>query len=212
MRLHGAIFAVLLLGGASGCGATVYVGTPPASGGTQAPDRSTSPEQARVAAAAGQTQRPGTCQVAPPQVHIPTGEWTATETILTTYAIDVCAGERRVRPWDFRRICRAGNCKTYLYTVSYYGVRVAEVVPVSRGRYVATFRPDTVPCPHRPEEDAGTNQNHETITLWWSRDKQALHGLSREYQVGDCGRGAVSTSSDTVVRTYAAANPPAQGP
>ena len=128
-RFHGAIFAVLLLGGASGCSASVSVGTPSTS----------STAQARAAAATGQAQRPGTCQIAPPKAHFPTGEWTATKTILTTGAIDACAGERLVRPWDFRHLCKAGKCKTYLYTVSYYGVEVAEVVPDGRGRYVATF-------------------------------------------------------------------------
>lgn len=78
----------------------------------------------------------------------------------------------------------AGNCKSYLYTVSYYGAEVAEVVPDGRGRYVSTPPPEPVPCPHRPGEDAGTSQDHSRLTLWWSPDKQTLHGLRREYQVG----------------------------
>src|SRR5271156_3368546 len=97
-RLYLAMLAVLLLGGASGCDATVYV----RSSSAETPDRPVSTAQARTTAA-GQAQRPGTCQVAPPQIRVPTGEWTATETILSTNAIDACARERLVRPWDFRR-------------------------------------------------------------------------------------------------------------
>jgi hypothetical protein len=202
-RLHGAIFAVLLLGGASGCSATVSVGTPPASTGA-------APTQAAVPTR--QAQTPGTCQIAPPQAHFPTGEWTATATILRTSAIDVCAGERQVRPWDFRRLCHAGNCKTYLYTADYYGVVAATVVADGPGRYIGTFRPETVPCPHRPGEDAGTNQVLGTITLWWSSDKQTLHGLSRVNQVGACGGNPPETASYVETRTNPTANPPAEGP
>jgi hypothetical protein len=205
--LHGAMFAVLALGGASGCGASVSVGTPSTSD-TQAAEQPIDTTKARPEVVTGQPQRPGTCQIAPPRVHIPTGEWTATETILSTNAIDFCRGEQLVRPWDFRRVCRAGKCKTFLFTVSYYGVETAEVIPHGRGRYVATFRPTTVPCPHRPGEDAGTNQNHGTIRLWWSPDKQTLHGLGRDYQVGACGGGPAETASYVAART----NPPAQGP
>jgi hypothetical protein len=200
VRLHGVMFAVLLLGGASGCSTTVWVRT---SSSRETPDRPT---------AAKQAQRPGTCQVAPPQIQVPTGEWTATETILSTDAIDACAGERLVRPWDFRRRCHAGHCKTYLYSVSYYGVGVGEVVPAGQGRYVATFPPKTVPCPHRPGEDAGTNQDLGTIILWWSPDKQTLHGLSRDYQVDACGGGPIETSSVEAQRTNPTAKPPAEGP
>jgi hypothetical protein len=140
-------------------------------------------------AARSQPQRPGTCQIAPPQVHLPTGEWTATETILTTNAIDACAGERLVRPWDFRRLSDAGTCTTYLYTASYYGMEAAKITPDGRGRYIAVFGPTTVPCPHRPGEDTGTNRGYSTITLWWSPHTQTLHGLGQEHQVGPCGGG-----------------------
>ncbi|MGO9488214.1 MAG: hypothetical protein ACLQBB_04200 [Solirubrobacteraceae bacterium] len=167
---------------------------------------------APVAAATGQPQKPGTCEIAPPQVRIPTGEWTASETVLSTNAIDGCAGERLVRPWDFRRRCSAGTCKTYLYTVSYYRVDVAEVVPDGRERYRAVFRPATVPCPHRPHEDAGSNVDYGTLTLWWSSRRRILHGLSWDYQAGPCGGGPPETSSYTALRTDPGANPPAEGP
>ncbi|HTZ62783.1 MAG TPA: hypothetical protein VMB51_01625 [Solirubrobacteraceae bacterium] len=159
-----------------------------------------------------QPQRPGTCQIAPPQVRFATGEWTATETILTTNAIDACAGERLVRPWDFRRVCNAESCKTSLYTASYYGTLAATIVPDGGNRYVATFPPSTTPCPHRPGEDIRANREYKTLTLWWSSHRQILHGLSRAYQVGPCGGGQGETSSYVVTRTSPAANPPAEGP
>ena len=211
-RLYGAMFAVLLLGGASGCGASVWVRTHPTTSTPRATDRSISAGQAPVAAATVQPQRPGTCEIAPPQVHFPTGEWTATWTVLTTNAIDGCAGERLVRPWDFRRFCNTGTCKTYLYTANDYGVRVAEIVPDGGERYVAVFQPSTVPCPHRPGEDAGTNRSYSTITLWWSSQRQLLHGLGREYQVGPCGSSPTETDSFVAVRTNPGADPPAEGP
>jgi len=34
-------------------------------------------------------------------------------TILTTNTIDACAGEQYTSPWDFRRHCKDGTCKTY---------------------------------------------------------------------------------------------------
>ncbi len=114
-RFYGAMFAGLLLGGASGCGATVWIKT---SGSTTMPG-AIGTARARAAAADEQTQTPGTCQVPPPQIHMPNGEWTATKTILSTDAIDICKGERQVRPMDFRRRCEAGHCKTYLYTVDF---------------------------------------------------------------------------------------------
>jgi hypothetical protein len=208
VHLHGAMFAVLLLGGVSGCSATASVR---AGGSTETPDQATWTAQAR-ARAAEQAQRPGTCQVAPPQIKVPAGEWTATQTILSTNAVDACAGERLVRPWDFRRRCHAGHCKTYLYSVSYYRVVVAQVVPAGQGRYLATFAPGTVPCPHRPGEDAGTSQNHGTITIWWSPDKLTLYGMGRDYQVGACGGGPPETSRWEARRTNPAAKPPAEGP
>jgi hypothetical protein len=203
-RLYGGMFAVLILGGASGCSAGVSVGTPPTASSSQAPDP--------VVAATSQPQRPGTCKIAPPQVDLPTGEWTARETILTTGAIDACAGERLVRPWDFRRVCDAGTCRTYLYTASYYGPEVAEIAPDGRERYIATFKPSNVPCPHRPGEDAGINRNYRTITLWWSSHRQVLHALSQAHQVGPCGGGPDDTSSYAATRTNPAASPPAEGP
>src|ERR1700722_3531057 len=212
-RRQGAILAILLLGGATGCGASVSIGTPPTGGGSQPATRPTSISRAQAAAlAGGLAQRPGTCKVAAAQVHFPTGEWTATETVLSTYSIDACAGEQLVRPWDFRRSCRGGTCKTYLYTASYYGISVAEVVPHGRGQYLATFRPSAVPCPHRPGEDTGTNEDRTTITLSWSPDQQTIHGLSREYQEGACGGTAPETSSYVVVRTDPSANPPRRRP
>jgi len=212
VRLHGAIFALLLLGGASGCGANVSVGTPATNSAAQELGRPTGAEQARVALATGRAQRRGTCQIAPPQVRLPTGEWTATETILSTYAIDACAGERLSRPWDFRRVCGTGSCSTYLYTASFYGVEVAEVVPDGRGRYIATFRAHAVPCPHRPGENAGTNEDRKTITIWSSPGDQTLHGLGRSTQVGACGHGRSETDSYVAARTDPTANPPAEGP
>ncbi len=150
-RLYGGMFAVLLLGSASGCSASVSIGPAPTTSTPRAPDRAASAEQTRVAAATTRPQRPGTCRIAPPQVNLPTGEWTARETILTTGAIDACAGERRVRPWDFHRVCDAGTCKTYLYTASFYGPRVAE----NRTRRPGTVHSDIsaldrpVPAPPR---------------------------------------------------------------
>jgi hypothetical protein len=199
-RLCGAVFAVLLLGGAGGCGASFSVGIRTSASTTQTPVEAATP------------QRPGTCQIAPPRVHFPTGEWTATRTILTTNAIDACAGERMVRPWDFRRLCKGGTCKTYLYTASYYGTAEAEIVPDGRDRYLAVFQPATVPCPHRPGEDAGTNQDYSTLTLWRSPHTQILHGFEREHQVGACSGGPPDTSSYVAGRTNPSANPPAQGP
>jgi hypothetical protein len=201
-RLCGAMFAFVLLGGASGCGASLWIRT-----STQ----STTKTPAQVAAARSQPQRPGTCRIAPPQAHFPTGEWTSTETVLTTHSIDACAGERQVRPWDFRRLCKAGTCKTYLFTASYYGAAVATIMPYGRG-YIAVFQPSPVPCPHRPGEDTGTNQDYSTMTLWWSPHKQTLHGLLRDHQVGPCGGGHTETTSYVATRTNPAANPPAKGP
>lgn len=203
-RRYGGMFTILILGGASGCSASVSVGTPPTASSPQAHDR--------AVAATSQPQRPGTCQIAPPQVTLPTGEWTARETILTTGAIDVCAGEHRVRPWDFRRVCDAGTCKTYLYTASYYGTEVAQIVPDGRRRYLATFQPSLVPCPHRPGEDAGTNRHYATMTLRWSSHGQILEGLSQAHQVGPCGGGPDETSRYVATRTNPAARPPAEGP
>jgi hypothetical protein len=209
-RLLRAVLAVLLLGGASGCGASLSIGRPADPSAAKATGRLTS---AQRAASTAQPQRPGTCQIAPPQVHFPTGGWTATETILTTNSIDACAGERLVRPVDFRRLCRAGRCRTFLFSASYYGVAVAKIVPDGRlPGYVAVFPPTTVPCPHRRGEDAGTNQDYSTITLWWSPDRQVLHGLGREHQVGRCGGGPSETYSFVATRTDPAANPPAEGP
>jgi hypothetical protein len=206
-RFYGAMFAGFLLGCASGCGATVWIKT---SGSTTTPGP-IGTARARAAAADEQTQRPGTCQVTPPQIHMPNGEWTATKTILSTNAIDICKGERQVRPMDFRRRCEAGHCKTYLYTADFYGEMVADVVSAGHGRYLAIFRPQTVPCPHRPGENTGTNQAHETITLWWSPNKQTLQGLGRDYQVGACGGGPAETSSYEVKRTNPTQKPPAEG-
>ncbi len=209
-RVCGAILAVLLLVGASGCGASLSIGTPASTSTPQASVQSTTTAQTPGVAAT--PQRPGTCRIAPPQVRIPNGEWTATETVLTTNAIDACAGERLVRPWDFRRLCKAGTCKTYLFTASYYGVDVAQIVPDGRDRYVAVFQTATVPCPHRPGEDTGTNRSYSTITLWWSPDMQIVHGLSREHQAGPCGGGPPETSSYVARRTDPAGTPPAEGP
>jgi hypothetical protein len=208
VRLPVRCFAVVLLAGASGCSASISVRT---SGRAETPDESAWTARAR-AMAAEHPQRPGTCEIAPPEVRVPTGEWTAAETILSTNAIDACAGERLVRPWDFRRRCYAGHCKTYLFTVSYYTALAAEVVPAGPGRYIATFPPEPVPCPHRPGENAGTNQGHGTIKFWWSPDKQTLYGLSREYQVGPCGGGPPSISSYEARRTHPQAKPAAEGP
>jgi hypothetical protein len=210
-RLRGAIFAVLLLAGASGCDASRSTRTPANTSTPQASVQSTTNTQTPVAAAT--PQAPGSCQIAPPQVHIPAGEWTATGTVLATEAIDGCAGERLVRPWDFRRLCKAGICKTYLFTVSYYGVGVAHIVPDGRDRYLGVFQPTTVPCPHRPGEDSGTNRSYSTITLWWSSDMQVIHGLSRERQVGPCGGGGPpETYSYVARRTDPAGTPLAEGP
>jgi hypothetical protein len=104
------------------------------------------------------------------------------------------------------------TCKTYLYTASYYGTAVAEIVPDGRDRYVAVFRATTVPCPHRPGEDTGTDRGYSTMTLSWSSDIQSLHGLVRERQVGPCGGGPSETFSYVARRTNPNANPPAEGP
>ena len=194
------MFAVLLLGGTSGCGASFSIGIRTSATTTRTPVEAATP------------QKPGTCQVAPPQVHFPTGEWTATKTILTTNAIDVCAGERQVRPWDFRRLCKASVCKTFLFAASYYGVDTAEITPDGPDRYVAVFQPQTVPCPHRPGEDTGTNKDYSTIILSWSPSKQTLHGFERQHQVGPCGGGPGETSTYVAVRTDPSADPPAEGP
>jgi hypothetical protein len=199
-RLYGAIFAVLILGGASGCGASIWVGIRTTASTTQTPVEAATP------------QRPGTCQIAPPQVHLPTGEWTSTETVLTTNAIDGCAGERLVRPLDFRRLCKDGTCKTYLFSASNYGAAVAQIVPDGQDRYVAVFQPSPVPCPHRPGENAGTNHDYSTMTLLWSPRMQTLHGLLRDHQVGPCGGAPTETTSYVARRTDPAANPPAEGP
>ena len=199
-RLCGAVFAVVLLGGASGCGVSVWVRT------------STTVSTPQAQAVADTPQRPGTCQIAPPNVHFPTGEWTATETILTTNAVDGCAGERLVRPWDFRRVCKTGTCNTYLFTYSYYGGVEAQIVPEGRDRYAVNFPSSLVPCPHRPGEDTGTNRSYSTMTLWWSPDKQTLLGSSTERQVGPCGGGPDETSSYVVRRTDPVAKQPAPGP
>jgi hypothetical protein len=201
-RLYGGILAVLILGSVSGCSANVSVGTPPSSALT--------PDQAL--ATSTQPQRPGTCKIAPPRANLPTGEWTANETILTTGAIDACAGERLVRPWDFRRVCTGGTCETHLYTASYYGPEVAKIVPAGRERWVATFQPTLVPCPHRPGEDTGTNHRYATMTLWWSSHGQILQGLKGAHQIGPCGGGPEETSSYVARRTHPAASPPAEGP
>jgi hypothetical protein len=207
--LCGVIFAVLL-GGASGCGASLSIGTIAYSSPPQAPVQYTTTTRTPVEAAT--PQRPGTCQVAPPQVHLPPGEWTATETVLTTNAIDVCAGERLVRPWDFRRLCKAGTCKTYLFTADYYEEERAQIVHDGRDRYVAVFQPTTVPCPHRPGEGTGTDRSYATATLWWSPETQIIHGLAREHQVGACGGGPGETYSYVAKRTDPAKDPPAEGP
>jgi hypothetical protein len=165
-----------------------------------------------IATSTAQPQRPGTCRIAPPEVHFPSGDWTATATVLTTNSVDACAGEQVVRPWDFRRLCKAGACKTFLFTAGYYGVDVAKIVPDGRDRYVAIFQPSRVPCPHRPGQYTGSNQYYSTVTLWWSPDRQILHGLGRDHQVGPCGGGPSETSSYVATRTNPAANPPAQGP
>lgn len=166
---------------------------------------------AQVAAARSRPQKPDTCLIPPPQVHLPTGEWTATETVLTTNAIDMCAGERLTWPWSFHRRCKAGACATYLITAAYYSLEVAKLVPKGRHRYLAVFPPTPVPCPHRPGEDAGINRNYATMTLWRVRHTQILHGFRREHQVGPCG-GGVATSSYVATRTNPAAHPRAEGP
>ena len=181
-------------------------------GSVKTPDQSTAATRAQAATGDELAQRPGTCQVAPPQIHVPIGEWTATETILITTSVDACTGEQLVRPMDFRRRCDADHCKTHLYSVDYYGAAVADVVPAGEERYLATFKPTFVPCAHRPGEDAGTDRDYGTITLWWSPDKQTLHGLGRDYQVGPCGSGPVETSSYEVKRTNPTAKPLAEGP
>jgi hypothetical protein len=161
---------------------------------------------------AGVAQTPGSCVIGPPEHHFRTGEWTATETILRTSAIDGCNGERRLRPLDFRRGCVGRVCTTVVYTESYYGVDAGEVRPLGHGHYVVNFPPSGVPCPHRPGEDAGINRAYETFTLWWSRSGQELHGMVRDAQVGPCGGGPAEVSSFVAVRSDPTAVPPAEGP
>lgn len=198
-RCCGAMFvSMLALGGASGCGASVSAVTQPAN--------------ARPVAVNGQPQRPGTCQFAPPSIRIPTGEWTATETTLSTNAADACAGERVVRPIDFRRHCAAGHCETVLFTVGYYGLLVANVRPAGNGRYIANYLPHTVPCPHPPGQSRGTNEAHKTLVLS-SSGKKVLVGRGTTYQKGSCGRGIRPETSAFVIRwTNPNANPPPEGP
>ena len=200
-RFGGATVAIFVLAGLSGCG--VSLGTP---------HRPTRSPQEQAAVSAGYAQRPGACQIAPPRIHFPTGEWTATGTVINTNAIDGCVGEKQVRPWDFRRICHGSHCETFLLTATYYAVAIAHVVQTGPGQYVAIFRPTPIPCPHPPGEQRGFNQDHGTITLRWSPDKQTLKGMSRDYQVGPCGGGPAEVDSYVVRRTDPAANPPAQGP
>ena len=101
--------------------------------------------------------------------------------------------------------------KTYLFSASDYGAAVARIVPDGHDRYVAVFQPQTVPCPHRPGENAGTNQDYSTMTLLWSPRTQTLHGLLRDHQVGHCG-GPAETTSYVARRTNPSAKPPAEGP
>jgi hypothetical protein len=218
-RLWGAVLAVLVLGSCSGCGASVSTGA--STGSSRAAAQSTGSRAAQIdtgmtpselAAATSHPQRPGTCKIAPPEFHFPTGEWTATKTIVTTEDIDDCAGEQLVRPWDFRRVCEGGRCGTYLLTESYYGVDVARVEPDGPDRYLAVFRPSTVPCPHRLGEDIKTNQDYTTLTLRLSADGQSLSGQGREHQVGPCGSRFVETADYVATRTNPAARPPAEGP
>ena len=187
-RFNVVIFAALLCC-TSGCG-----------GGSTTRASLRPMDLAQARAASGHAQRPGTREVSSPHVHIPTGDWTATETILETKSVDACAGERLVCPWDFRRLCKAGKCKTYLYTMSYYGVEAAEVVANGRGGYVAKFPPSTVPCPHRRGEDAGTNESRGTITIRWSDAGRTLRGIGRKYQEGACGGGPPDTSRYVATR------------
>lgn len=218
-RPLGALLALLLLGACSGCGAgaSLWVrtgtSTSPASGSNateQVVDTGLTPSEA--AAAASHRQRPGTCRIAPPQGNFPTGEWTASKTILSTNAVDSCAGEHEVRPWDFRHVCHAGRCETYLLTESYYGVDVALIEPKGHDRYLAVFQATIVPCPHRAGEAPPTNTEYSTMTLSWSARTQTLHGMVQDRQTGPCGGGPPETASYVATRTSPSAEPPAAGP
>jgi hypothetical protein len=204
--------AALLMGCVSGCGASTSAGTPPSTVAAAPATASGDVAQAPVASATSRPQKPGTCEIAPPRVQLPTGEWTATTTILSTNAIDACEGEQAVRPWDFRRRCAARRCTTYLFTASYYGIEVAKVVRIGHGRFLAVFRPTTVPCPHRPGEDAGSNKGYKTITFSFEPHSGTIRGLGRERQRGPCGGGPAGIKRYVVERTDPAANPPAPGP
>ena len=157
-----AAFSVAL----SGCGVGVELST-------AARENQPTAEQTKLAET--RPQLAGTCKVAPPEVQLPSGDWTATATILSTEAIDACVGQKYIRPWTFRLVCLAGQCKTYLHTFSYYGEEVAEVVPTGVSTYEVAFPPTNVPCPHRPREDTGTNRVYTQISFWWSSPGQSAH-------------------------------------
>lgn len=202
-RLWGTVLAAVLLFACTGCGEAVSVSE--GSGGLKV--------SAHPLSEVAQAPKPGVCSIPSPRAHFATGEWTAHETILTTDAADGCVGEQTVHPWDFRRLCKAGRCETYLLTQSLYNpLEIAPITPDGSGHYTAVFPPSTAPCPHRPGEDAGRNTLYGIITLWWSDDRQTLYGFRRERYVGPCGGGPPETGSYVAVRTNPAANWPADGP
>jgi hypothetical protein len=145
-----------------------------------------------------------------PYVHFSTGAWTATGTILETRAVDARLGERIVRPWAFGKQCEHGACRTTFSRQTLYTYEQTTLSPHGRF-YVAHFPAEIVPCPHRPGEDAGSNEDYATFTLWWSAEHQAVFATEKQNQVGRCGGGTERTSW-IAKRTDPAAAVPAPGP
>jgi len=145
-----------------------------------------------------------------PYVHFSTGAWTATGTALETHAVDVRPGEKLVRPWNFARRCANGACRTIFSRQTLYADEQAAVELHGRF-YVARFPAERVPCPHYPGEDAGSNEDYATFTLWWSADHQAVIATEIAHQIGPCG-GGTERSSWVARRTDPAAAAPGPGP
>lgn len=132
-----------------------------------------------------------------PPVHFHPGQWRATGTILATDAADANPGEVIERPWTFRRVC-APSCHTFLIFEAEYGPTEAVLVPHA-GFYTAAFPPYTVPCVHRPGEDAGSAQEYSVLKLWWSGEE--ILAIEHSRYVSDACPGGPETTRWVVVRT-----------
>jgi hypothetical protein len=139
-----------------------------------------------------------------PTVHFQPGQWTATGTILATEAADANPGELIERPWTFRRVC-VPSCQTFLIFEGEYGPTEAVLVPHA-GFYTAAFPRYTVPCAHRPGEDAGTAREYSVLKLWWSGDK--ILAIEHSRYVGNACPSGPETKRWVAVRT----NPGAAAP